>query len=152
MEKEWGTTWIGAFPGLNGRPDAPDTWTIDEVTEALWLTKSDFNENSIKCHFAEMSRLIVEGRRQRKDEEESPAAEAVAAEAAVERAAGRQQRNEAAAAGAAAAEAGAAHTTAEQAAAETAAAANGAADDGGDMQRKDAEHSNVQLSTVRSGT
>ena len=92
VQNEMTQSWSGAFPDLNGDPNAADTYTLDELTDAIWVLKPCLNYKDVTCNWGEIARLILEARKHSKDakgEEKNKEEECAGSAAAVEQAEGQ---------------------------------------------------------------
>ena len=64
-------SWSGAFPDLNGDPNAADTYTVDKLTEAIWVSNPCSHYKDVACNWGEISRIILEARKRSKDPKEA---------------------------------------------------------------------------------
>ena len=64
--------WSGVFPDLNGDPNAVDTYTVDETTDAIWALMKQHNSNykDVTSNWDQISKHILAAREQSKDEKE----------------------------------------------------------------------------------
>ena len=70
VENEMKQPWSRAFPDLNNDPNAVDTFTVDERTDAIWALMKQHNSKDVTCNWDEITKHIVAARKQSKDEKE----------------------------------------------------------------------------------
>ena len=56
VQNEMKQSWSGVFPDLNGDPHTADTYTVDELTDAIWVSKLCSNYKDVTCNWGEISR------------------------------------------------------------------------------------------------
>ena len=68
VENVMNQPWSGAFPDLNGDPNAVDTFTVDERTYAIWALMKQHNSKDVTSNWDEITKHILAARKQSKDD------------------------------------------------------------------------------------